>query len=108
MILTRRLPTGAWTPTAVLARMVSPCAQTCVAATVGAANYSRSNQRRRPESGASAPRQRSEKGMHAMRHAVLATALAALVAAPLGARGASGSAISGSYVEARTAEVFTG
>jgi hypothetical protein len=43
-----------------------------------------------------------------MRHAVLATALAALVAAPLGARGASGASISGSYVEARTAEVFTG
>ena len=43
-----------------------------------------------------------------MRHAVLTTVLAALVAAPLGARGASGTSISGSYVEARTAEVFTG
>ena len=43
-----------------------------------------------------------------MRHAVLTTVLAALVAAPLGASGASGTSISGSYVEARTAEVFTG
>jgi len=43
-----------------------------------------------------------------MRHAILTTVLAALVAAPLGARGASGTSISGSYVEARTAEVFTG
>jgi hypothetical protein len=43
-----------------------------------------------------------------MRHVVMTTVLAALVAAPLGARGASNTSISGSYVEARTAEVFTG
>jgi hypothetical protein len=43
-----------------------------------------------------------------MRHAVLTTVLAAIVAAPVAARGASGTSISGSYVEARTAEVFTG
>ena len=41
-----------------------------------------------------------------MKHAVAATMMAALMAAPLAARGGSG--ISGSYVEARTAEVFTG
>ena len=43
-----------------------------------------------------------------MKHAVAATMLAALVVAPLAARGASNTSISGSYVEARTAEVFTG
>jgi hypothetical protein len=40
-----------------------------------------------------------------MKRAILTAALAALVAAPLLARGAS---IRGAYVEARTAEVFTG
>src|SRR6476659_1494042 len=39
-----------------------------------------------------------------MKHAVAA----ALMAAPLAARGPAGTSISGSYVEARTAEVFTG
>src|SRR6058998_122644 len=43
-----------------------------------------------------------------MRYAVQTTMLAVLVAAPLGVAGASGPSISGSYVEARTAEVFTG
>jgi hypothetical protein len=42
-----------------------------------------------------------------MKHAVATMVLAALVAAPMAARG-SGNSISGSYVEARTAEVFTG
>jgi len=42
-----------------------------------------------------------------MKHAVTTTMVAALMAASLAARGASGT-ISGSYVEARTAEVFTG
>jgi hypothetical protein len=43
-----------------------------------------------------------------MKHAVTTTIVAALMAASLPARGASGTSISGSYVEARTAEVFTG
>jgi hypothetical protein len=43
-----------------------------------------------------------------MKNAVAATMMAVLMAAPLAARGASGTSISGSYVEARTAEVFTG
>lgn len=43
-----------------------------------------------------------------MKHAVATTIVAALIAAPLAARGASGTSVSGSYVEARTAEVFTG
>jgi hypothetical protein len=43
-----------------------------------------------------------------MKYAVQATMLAVLVAAPLGVAGAAGPSISGSYVEARTAEVFTG
>jgi hypothetical protein len=43
-----------------------------------------------------------------MKNAVAATMMAALMAVPLAARGASGTSISGSYVEARTAEVFTG
>jgi hypothetical protein len=43
-----------------------------------------------------------------MKRAVLTLVTAGLVAAPLGARGASDTSISGSYVEARTAEVFTG
>src|SRR4051812_7132609 len=42
-----------------------------------------------------------------MKHVVAAAMMAGLAAAPLAARGA-GSSISGSYVEARTAEVFTG
>jgi hypothetical protein len=42
-----------------------------------------------------------------MKYAVTTMVLAALVAAPVAARG-SGNSISGSYVEARTAEVFTG
>jgi hypothetical protein len=42
------------------------------------------------------------------RAVVMTTVLAGLVAAPLAARGASDTSISGSYVEARTAEVFTG
>jgi hypothetical protein len=43
-----------------------------------------------------------------MKHAVATMVLAALVAAPVSARGGGGNSISGSYVEARTAEVFTG
>ena len=43
-----------------------------------------------------------------MKNAVITAMLAALAAAPLGARGATDPSISGSYVEARTAEVFTG
>jgi hypothetical protein len=43
-----------------------------------------------------------------MKHAVATMVLAALVAAPVAARGGGGTSISGSYVEARTAEVFTG
>jgi hypothetical protein len=43
-----------------------------------------------------------------MKRAVLTLVMAGLVAAPLLARGAAGTSISGSYVEARTAEVFTG
>ena len=43
-----------------------------------------------------------------MKYAVAMSVLAALVAAPVVARGAGGTSISGSYVEARTAEVFTG
>jgi hypothetical protein len=43
-----------------------------------------------------------------MKHVVAATMMAALAAAPLAARGGAGNSISGSYVEARTAEVFTG
>ena len=43
-----------------------------------------------------------------MKHVVAATMMAALMAAPLAARGPAGTSISGSYVEARTAEVFTG
>lgn len=43
-----------------------------------------------------------------MKHAVATTIVAALIAAPLAARGASGTSVTGSYVEARTAEVFTG
>jgi hypothetical protein len=43
-----------------------------------------------------------------MKHVVAATVMAALAAAPLMAREGGGNSISGSYVEARTAEVFTG
>jgi hypothetical protein len=43
-----------------------------------------------------------------MKHVVAATMMAALMAAPLAASGPAGTSISGSYVEARTAEVFTG
>src|SRR4051794_29306129 len=43
-----------------------------------------------------------------MKHVVAAAMMAGLAAAPLAARGGAGSSISGSYVEARTAEVFTG
>src|SRR5687768_9193596 len=43
-----------------------------------------------------------------MKQAVFAAVLSAFVAAPFGARAASDTSISGSYVEARTAEVFTG
>jgi len=43
-----------------------------------------------------------------MKQAVTTTMVAALMMASLAARGASGTSISGSYVEARTAEVFTG
>jgi hypothetical protein len=43
-----------------------------------------------------------------MRRAVITAVLAGLAAAPLAARGSGGTSISGSYVEARTAEVFTG
>ena len=43
-----------------------------------------------------------------MKHVVAATMMAALMAAPLAARGPAETSISGSYVEARTAEVFTG
>src|SRR3954468_3588831 len=43
-----------------------------------------------------------------MKHVVAAAVMATLAAAPLGARGGAGNSISGSYVEARTAEVFTG
>jgi hypothetical protein len=43
-----------------------------------------------------------------MKRAVLTLVMAGLVAAPLQARGAAGTSISGAYVEARTAEVFTG
>jgi hypothetical protein len=43
-----------------------------------------------------------------MKNAVITAMLAALAAAPLGARGATDPSISGSYVEARTAEVYTG
>lgn len=42
------------------------------------------------------------------RRAITAVVLAGAVAAPLGARGVSDNAVSGAYVEARTAEVFTG
>ena len=43
-----------------------------------------------------------------MRRAVITAVLAGLAAAPLAARASAGTSISGSYVEARTAEVFTG
>ena len=43
-----------------------------------------------------------------MKHVVAAAAMALMAAAPLAARGPSGASVSGSYVEARTAEVFTG
>ena len=43
-----------------------------------------------------------------MRRAILTAVAAGLVAVPLAARGVSGASISGSYVEARTAEVFAG
>jgi hypothetical protein len=43
-----------------------------------------------------------------MRRAMTAAVLAGLMAAPLGVRAASDNAITGAYVEARTAEVFTG
>src|SRR3954466_1922352 len=43
-----------------------------------------------------------------MKHVVAAAVMAILAAAPLAARGGAGNSISGSYVEARTAEVFTG
>ena len=43
-----------------------------------------------------------------MKQAIFAAVLSAFVAAPFGARAASDSSINGSYVEARTAEVFTG
>src|SRR6476660_1081214 len=43
-----------------------------------------------------------------MKHAVAAAMMAALMAAPLAARGPAGTSISGSYGEARTAEVSTG
>ena len=43
-----------------------------------------------------------------MKHVVAAAVMATLAAAPLAARDGAGHSISGSYVEARTAEVFTG
>jgi hypothetical protein len=51
---------------------------------------------------------RTKKRKQFMKHVVAATMMAALMAAPLAARGPAGASISGSYVEARTAEVFTG
>ena len=42
------------------------------------------------------------------RRGITAVLLAGAIAAPLGARGVSDNAVSGAYVEARTAEVFTG
>jgi hypothetical protein len=43
-----------------------------------------------------------------MKHVVAAAMMAVVAVVPLAARGGAGNSISGSYVEARTAEVFTG
>src|SRR5947199_8469525 len=85
MMLMRRLRTGAWTPRAASARTVSPSGRMSAAVAAAAAG---------------------RKGRDfAMRRVVLAAAMAGLMASRV--LGAGGS-ISGTYVEARTAEVFAG